>query len=205
MMHNFTIKFLIVIVLVWFRLINQHMGVNCNLNRLHNLLLRNSHPCAVNSLCMCTNNGNGTYTYKISCHEVWFYKFTGKTILIFFLAFPHLGRPFGLRGSVEQYCMKLSKRDGRCEWHWNLRIFIRYYRNDRPSRHYLSGKRASKYLLRKLFGASKQTRRIHHKARRNWFTCTWPGRPENIYSCCCCVSCAGLTVQAFFVFENQHI
>lgn len=78
MMHNFTIKFFIVIVLVWFRLINQHMGVNCNLNRLHNLLMRNSHPCAVNSLCMCTNNGNGTYTYKISCHEVWFYKFTGK-------------------------------------------------------------------------------------------------------------------------------
>lgn len=85
MMHNFTIKFLIVIVLVWFRLINQHMGVNCNLNRLHNLLMRNSHPCAVNSLCMCTNNGNGTYTYKISCHEVWFYKFTGK-IMIFWLA-----------------------------------------------------------------------------------------------------------------------
>lgn len=83
MMHNFTIKFLIVIVLVWFRLINQHMGVNCNLNRLHNLLMRNSHPCAVNSLCMCTNNGNGTYTYKISCHEVWFYKFTGKMILFF--------------------------------------------------------------------------------------------------------------------------
>lgn len=87
MMHKFTIKVLIVIVLVWFRLINQHMGVNCNLNRLHNLLMRNSHPCAVNSLCMCTNNGNGTYTYKISCHEVWFYKFTGKlnhniTILI---------------------------------------------------------------------------------------------------------------------------
>lgn len=78
-MHNFTIKFLVVIVLVWFRLINQHMSVNCNLNRLHNLLMRNSHPCAVNSLCMCTNNGNGTYTYKISCHEVWFYKFTGKS------------------------------------------------------------------------------------------------------------------------------
>lgn len=40
--------------------------------------MRNTFPCAINTLCMCTNAGNGTHSYKISCHDVWFYKFTGK-------------------------------------------------------------------------------------------------------------------------------
>lgn len=78
MMYNSTAKFVIAALLVWFHGCSQHIGVNCNLNRLHSLLMRNSFPCAVNSLCMCSNNGNGTYTYKISCQDVWFYKFTGK-------------------------------------------------------------------------------------------------------------------------------
>lgn len=72
-------KFVIAIVLVWFQIIGQHIvGVNCNLNRLHSFMMRNSYPCTINSLCMCTNAGNGTHTYKISCHDVWFFKFTGN-------------------------------------------------------------------------------------------------------------------------------
>lgn len=86
MMHNFTIKLLTVMLLVWFRLISQNIGVNCNWNRLHNLLMRNTYPCAINSLCMCTNSGNSTNSYKISCHDVWFYKFTGKLFPAFFLS-----------------------------------------------------------------------------------------------------------------------
>lgn len=74
-------KFLIILILIWCRLIGQNIiGVNCNLNRLHNILMRNTFPCVINSLCMCTNAGNGTHSYKISCHDVWFYKFTGKKI-----------------------------------------------------------------------------------------------------------------------------
>lgn len=72
-------KYLIIVILLWCRIINQNIiGVNCNINRLHNILIRNSFPCAINSLCMCTNAGNGTHSYKISCHDVWFYKFTGE-------------------------------------------------------------------------------------------------------------------------------
>lgn len=73
-------KYLIIVILLWCRIIDQNIiGVNCNINRLHNILIRNSFPCAINSLCMCTNAGNGTHSYKISCHDVWFYKFTGES------------------------------------------------------------------------------------------------------------------------------
>lgn len=72
-------KLVIVVLLIWCRLIGQNIiGVNCNFNHIHNILMRNTIPCAINSLCMCTNAGNGTHSYKISCHDVWFYKFTGK-------------------------------------------------------------------------------------------------------------------------------
>lgn len=75
-------KLVIVVLLIWCRLIGQNIiGVNCNFNHIHNILMRNTIPCAINSLCMCTNAGNGTHSYKISCHDVWFYKFTGKCIL----------------------------------------------------------------------------------------------------------------------------
>lgn len=83
-------KYLIIVILLWCRIINQHIiGVNCNINRLHNILIRNSFPCAINSLCMCTNAGNGTHSYKISCHDVWFYKFTGELNLTEFSFHKH--------------------------------------------------------------------------------------------------------------------
>lgn len=73
-------KFVIVVLLIWCRLIGENIiGVNCNFNHFHNILMRNTFPCAINTLCMCTNAGNGTHSYKISCHDVWFYKFTGKS------------------------------------------------------------------------------------------------------------------------------
>lgn len=75
-------KFLIVVILLWCRIIGEQIiGVNCNINRIHNILVRNSFPCAINSLCMCTNAGNGTHSYKISCHDVWFFKFTGELFI----------------------------------------------------------------------------------------------------------------------------
>lgn len=89
MKHSATVwsrrKYLIIVILLWCRIIDQNIiGVNCNINHLHNILIRNSFPCAINSLCMCTNAGNGTHSYKISCHDVWFYKFTGESISIEF-------------------------------------------------------------------------------------------------------------------------
>lgn len=51
-------KCVIVVLLILCRFIGQHIiGVNCNFNHFHSILMRNTFPCAINTLCMCTNAG----------------------------------------------------------------------------------------------------------------------------------------------------
>lgn len=77
-LHSRTVKCAIIKIVIWFCLVNRNVGVIGNLNRFHNLPMHNTYSCAVNSMCICANNGNGTYTYKINCNDVWFHKFTGE-------------------------------------------------------------------------------------------------------------------------------
>lgn len=74
-----------------FRLFSQYTEVNSSMNRLHYFLSRpDNHPCIFNSLCLCENLPNETSIHRINCHDVSFYKFTGKfSIFVFFFYFFH--------------------------------------------------------------------------------------------------------------------
>lgn len=71
-----------------FHLFGEHIEVNSSINRLHYFLSwPDNHPCIFNSLCLCENLPNETNIHRVNCHDVSFYKFTGKLdfILIIFI------------------------------------------------------------------------------------------------------------------------